>query len=133
MVWAPKEKDIVMLGEYLRTALKRQISYKYSAGNNLLSAVLLEPACEEKIRKAIRQTSAGAFLALDPMSSKAFLNEVRRVAGNKGKTPFVIICSIDIRRYVRRLIEGEFYEIPVLDYQELTPEISVQPIDRIKL
>ena len=133
VVWAPKEKDIVMLGEYLRTALKRQISYKYSAGNNLLSAVLLEPACEEKIRKAIRQTSAGAFLALDPMSSKAFLNEVRRVAGNKGKTRFVIICSIDIRRYVRRLIEGEFYEIPVLDYQELTPEISVQPIDRIKL
>lgn len=133
VVWAPKEKDIVMLGEYLRTALKRQISYKYCAGQNLLPAVLLEPACEEKIRKAIRQTSAGAFLALDPMSSRKFLQEMRRITGGRRKRRLVIICSIDIRRYVRRLIEGEFYNIPVLDYQELTPDISVQPVDKIKI
>ena len=45
----------------------------------------------------------------------------------------VVIASIDIRRYLRRLIEADFYELPVLDYQELTPEISVQPLDRIKI
>ncbi|MBO8416308.1 MAG: type III secretion system export apparatus subunit SctV [Proteobacteria bacterium] len=133
VVWAPKEKDIVMLCEYIRSALKRQISYKYCAGQNLLPAVLLEPACEEKIRKAIRQTSAGAFLALDPNSSRAFLQEVRRVVSRKQGRRLVIIASIDIRRYVRRLIEAEFYDVPVLDYQELTPDISVQPVDRIKL
>ena len=54
---------------------------------------------------------------------------VGRHAGRR----LVIISSIDIRRYVRRLIEGEFYDIPVLDYQELTPDISVQPVDRIRL
>lgn len=133
VVWAPKEKDIVMLCEYIRSALKRQISYKYCAGQNLLPAVLLEPACEEIIRKAIRQTSAGAFLALDPNSSRAFLQEVRRIVSRKQGRRLVIIASIDIRRYVRRLIEAEFYDIPVLDYQELTPDISVQPVDRIKL
>lgn len=122
-----------MLSEYVRTALKRQISYKYCAGQNLLPAVLLDPNCEEKIRQSIRQTSAGAFLALDPVSSKNFLAEVRRIVGSRKNIKTVIICSIDIRRYVRRLIEGEFYEIPVLDYQELTTEISVQPIDRIRL
>ncbi len=133
VVWAPKEKDIVMLAEYIRTALKRQISYKFCAGNNLLPAVLLEPACEEKIRQSIRQTSSGSFLALDPESSKAFLDEVRRICANREHQRVVIISSIDIRRYIRRLIEGEFYEVPVLDYQELTPDISVQPVDRIKL
>ena len=133
IVWAPKEKDMVMLCEYIRSALKRQISYKYCAGQNLLPAVLLEPNCEEIIRKAIRQTSAGAFLALDPNASRQFVAEVRRVSGQNLGRKLVIICSIDIRRYVRRLIEGEFYEIPVLDYQELTPDIAVQPIDRIRL
>ncbi len=133
IVWAPKEKDIVMLGEYVRAALKRQISYKYCAGQNLLPAVLLEPNCEETIRKSIRQTSAGAFLALDPNSSRAIIEEVRRVVGRHAGRRLVIISSIDIRRYVRRLIEGEFYDIPVLDYQELTPDISVQPVDRIRL
>lgn len=95
--------------------------------------VLLDPACEEKIRQSIRQTSSGAFLALDPDSSRLFLQEVRRISSLRRGKRLVIICSIDIRRYVRRLIEGVFYEIPVLDYQELTPEISVQPVDRIRI
>ena len=54
-----------MLTEYVRGALKRQISYMYSKGQNMLPAILLDPSVEETIRKAIRQTSAGAFLALD--------------------------------------------------------------------
>ncbi len=133
VIWSPKEKDIVMLGEYIRSSLKRQISYKYCAGQNLLPAVLLEPACEETIRKSIRQTSAGAFLALAPDASTAFLKEMHRVTADKRRNKLVIVTSIDIRRYVRRLIESEFYDIPVLDYQELTPDIAVQPIDRIRI
>ncbi|MDD7022903.1 MAG: FHIPEP family type III secretion protein, partial [Aeromonadales bacterium] len=71
------------------------------------------------------------FLALDPESSRKFLSEMERVHRKCKRKP-VLIASIDIRRYVRRLIEGDFYDIPVLDYQELTPEISVQPVDRIR-
>lgn len=132
--WAPKEKDTIMLTEYVRSGLKRQICYMYSKGYNMLPAVLLDPQVEELVRKAIRQTSAGAFLALDPESSKKFLDNVREVFGKvkNGKQKPVLLASMDIRRYVRRLIEGEFYELPVVAYQEITPEISVQPIERIR-
>ena len=132
IIWAPKEKDQVMLCEYIRSCLKRQISYKYCAGQNILPAILLEPSVEELIRKSIRQTSSGAFLALDPQSSRRFLKEVGRALGKRNRN-LVIIASIDIRRYVRRLIETDFYNVPVLDSQELTPEISVQPIDRVRM
>ncbi len=131
--WAPKEKDQVMLSEYVRTCLKRQISFKYCATQNLLQAIILEPNVEEIIRKSIRQTSSGAFLALDPKQSKLFLNELKRALGKRKNKNIVLIASIDIRRYVRRLIENDFFSLAVLDYQELTPEISVQPIDRIRL
>ncbi len=131
ITWAPKEKDIVMLCEYVRASLKRQISFKYTQGQNILPVILIDPSVEEIIRKSVRQTSAGAFLALDPNSSKKFLQELRRIRKNCAKKP-TLIASIDIRRYVRRLIEAEFYDVPVLDYQELTPEVSVQPIDRIR-
>lgn len=107
IIWAPKEKDQVMLCEYIRSCLKRQISYKYCAGQNILPAILLEPSVEELIRKSIRQTSSGAFLALDPQSSRRFLKEVGRALGKRNRN-LVIIASIDIRRYVRRLIETEF-------------------------
>ena len=133
IAWAPKEKDLIMLCEYIRTSLSRQISYKYCAGQNILPAVLLEPNVEEVIRKSIRQTSAGSFLALDPQSSKSILADAKRALGNRKGKNVVIIASIDIRRYVRRLIESEFFYVAVLDYQELTPEISVQPVDRIRI
>ncbi len=133
--WSPKEKDTVMLTEYVRGALKRQISYMYSRGQNMLPAILMDPSVEETIRKAIRQTSAGAFLALDPDTSRRFIAAVGAAAGDYRKhvqMP-VLLASMDIRRYVRRLIEGEHYRLPVVSYQELTPEISVQPMNRIRL
>jgi type III secretion protein V len=134
--WAPKEKDVIMLVEYVRGALKRQISYHYASGQNILSAFLLDPALEETIRKSVRQTSVGAFLSLPPDVSKRFLDAVGAALGKfakgRGQKP-VLLASIDIRRYLRRLVEAEYYELAVLSFQELTPEISVQPVDKILL
>jgi len=133
--WSPKEKDVVMLTEYVRGALKRQISYMYSRGQNMLPAILMDPSLEETIRKAVRQTSAGAFLSLDPDTSQRIINAVGNAAGqykNSTQKP-VLMASMDIRRYVRRLIESKHYELPVIAYQEVTPEISVQPVSRIRI
>ncbi|MCR4666083.1 MAG: type III secretion system export apparatus subunit SctV [Desulfovibrio sp.] len=133
--WSAKEKDIIMLTEYVRGALKRQICYMHSRGQNMLPAILLDPPVEETIRKSVRQTSAGAFLSLDPDTSKRFLDAVTDAAGDyrKHSQKPVLLASMDIRRYVRRLIEAKHYDLMVLSYQELTPEISVQPLSRIRL
>lgn len=133
--WGQKEKDSVLLCEYIRGSLKRYISYKYSSGQNILPAYLLAPDVEETIRGAIRQTSAGSYMALDPAVAKRFVARCRASIGElrPGRSRPVIVVSMDIRRYVRKLIELELYEVPVLSYQELTQEITVQPLDRIVL
>ena len=133
--WAGREKDIVLLTEQVRGALKRQISYMHSGGLNILPVVLLQPDVEDMMRKAIRQTSSGAYLALAPESSTAFLAALQKEtdAAIQRKQAPVLLTSMDIRRYVRRLIEQDFYDLPGLSYQELTPEITTQPIARIKL
>ena len=133
--WSAKEKDVVMLTEYVRGSLKRQISYMYSRGQNMLPAILMDPALEETIRKAVRQTSAGAFLSLDPETSQRIIKAVGDAAGQyKTSTQKpVLMASMDIRRYVRRLIESKHYELPVMAYQEVTPEITVQPVNRIRI
>lgn len=133
--WSAKEKDVVMLTEYVRGSLKRQISYMYSRGQNMLPAILMDPGLEETIRKAVRQTSAGAFLSLDPDTSQRIVKAVGDAAGQyktSSQKP-VLLASMDIRRYVRRLIESKHYELPVMAYQEVTPEITVQPVNRIRI
>lgn len=133
--WGQKEKDSVLLCEYIRGSLKRYISYKYSSGQNILPSYLLAPDVEETIRGSIRQTSAGSYMALDPAVAQKFVARCKQSIGElrPGRARPVIVVSMDIRRYVRKLIEMELYEVPVLSYQELTQEITVQPLDRIVL
>lgn len=133
--WGQKEKDSVLLTEYVRASLKRHISYKYSSGQNMLPAYLLAPQVEETLRGAVRQTSAGSYLALDPAVSKRLLESIKRSVGDLTATTHkpVLLTSMDIRRYLRKLIEQELYELPVLSYQEMTLEINIQPLARIEL
>jgi type III secretion protein V len=133
--WGQKEKDSVLLTEYVRGSLKRHISFKYSAGRNMLPAYLLAPKVEETVRAAIRQTSAGSYLALDPAISKKLVENIKKVVGKlpaSGPLP-VLLSSMDIRRYLRKLIEQDLYELQVISYQELVPEVNIQPLARVDL
>ncbi|GAB4273200.1 MAG: SctV family type III secretion system export apparatus subunit BcrD [Opitutales bacterium] len=133
--WGQKEKEPVLLTEYCRSSLKRYISYKFSGGYNILSVYLLEPEVEEVMRKAIRQTSAGSYLALDPKTAKKIQEAVRNEVGDLSRLPQkpVLLTAMDLRRYMRKLIELELYELPVLSHQELTDEITIQPLGRVSI
>nr|AKO63255.1 AscV [Aeromonas hydrophila] len=133
--WGQKEKDVVQLTEYILSSLKRYICYKYANGNNILPAYLLDQQVEEQIRGGVRQTSAGSYLPLDPTITQSFLEQVRHTVGDLThmQNKPVLIVSMDIRRYVRKLIEGDYHALPVLSYQELTQQINIQPLGRVGL
>ena len=133
--WGQKEKDAVLLVEYVRGDLKRYISYKYSTEQNVLSAYILDQDVEETIRAGIRQTSSGNYLALDPNVTRDFVTECRRVVGNiaRRQTKPVMVTAMDIRRYVRKMLEVDLYDLAVLSYQELAQEVTIQTLDRVRL
>jgi type III secretion protein V len=132
--WGSKEKDPVVLTEHIRVALSRQISHQYSNQFNVLSGILLDASIEDTIRNSIRQTSSGNFMQLDPEISKKITAQIRDAAVPvlSNGTPCVLISAMDTRRYVRRLIEADLPELPVLSYQELATDITLQPVARVK-
>ena len=133
--WGQQEKDVVVLTEYVRGDLKRYISYKYSSDQNVLSAYLLDEDLEETVRSGIRQTSSGNYLALDPQVTRRLVGQTRALVGDIGRLENkpVVVTAMDIRRYVRKMIEIELYDLAVLSFQELTQEVTVQPLGRIAL
>jgi type III secretion protein V len=133
--WAQTEKDTVLLTEYIRSSLKRYISYKYSQGQTILSVYLLDQEIEDMIRAAIKQTSAGSYLALDPDSVQLILHAMRStvVPTPPGGQPPVLLTAMDVRRFTRKLIESEFPDLPVVSSQEIVPEIRMQPLGRVQL
>ena len=133
--WAQSEKDTVLLTEYIRTSLKRYISYKYSQGQSVLSVYMLDPEIEDMVRGAIKQTSAGSYIALDPDSNQLILQAMRKtiLPPLAGAQPAVLLTAIDVRRFVRKLIEVDFPYLAVLSVNEIVPEIKVLPLGRVQI
>jgi len=128
------EADGVMLTEHVRSSLKRYVSNKYSRGTNTLVVYLLDPQIEEAVRGAIKRTSAGTHLALEPDIAQEIVQAVKNECGHlppSAQRP-VILTAMDIRRYVRKLLEYEFNPpFSVVSYQELSPDLNIQPVARI--
>ena len=133
--WGQKEKDSVLLTEYVRSGLKRHISHKYASAQNILPAYLLAPNVEDTVRSAIRQTSGGSYLALDPAVGKKLVSNIKAAVGDLSAVAQkpVLLTSMDIRRYMRKMIEQDVFDLPVLSYQELTQEVNIQPLARVDL
>jgi type III secretion protein V len=134
-LWAPVETNPTTLTEYVRTELKRYISFKYTRGQNSLVVYLLDPEIEEVITNSIRQSENGNYLALEPETAQDILKTFDVEVGNIPPTAQkpVVITTMEVRRYLKKLVELHHPEVAVLSFQELAPEIRIQPIARISL
>lgn len=71
------------------------------------------------------------------ITQQAFVEAARTIASFRGDSKlstwlFGIAMNM-VRNYLRKLIEQDLYELPVLSYQELTPEVNIQPLARVEL
>ncbi|TFT36053.1 type III secretion protein, partial [Proteus mirabilis] len=44
---------------------------------------------------------------------------------------YIFLTSIDIRRFVKKLIETQYPQIPVLSYDEITSDIEINVLQSI--
>ncbi|PLZ00289.1 EscV/YscV/HrcV family type III secretion system export apparatus protein [Burkholderia sp. WAC0059] len=131
IVWGPKEKDMLMLTEYVRCDLSRFIAHRATGGSQRLSAVLLDRDVEQRIRQSIKQTPTGNFLALPPDEMAYLVERVTELVGAVPREGVAAVASMDIRRYVRRMVEARIHWLPVYSYQELGEQVELQPIGEL--
>ena len=131
ITWGPKEKDMLMLTEYIRVDLGKMIAYRATGGPRDLPAVLVDVQVEQHIRQSIKQTPTGNFLALPPDEIGHLVDNLVQLVGESPRGPLALVASMDIRRYVKRMIEARLAWLPVYSYQELGAHIDLQPIGRL--
>ena len=129
--WVPHDRDPVALTEHVRGALRRVITHRYAGDGGALAAYLLDPMIEDAIRDSVQKTATGSYLALEPQLSHDIVAAIGRAVGPGATGGAVLLTGAEIRRYVRRLIETEHPNLPVLSFQELAPEAQIRPIARI--
>ncbi len=81
------------------------------------------------------QTPQGVSLNLNSDDSRSFLDSINQILRNQkystGK--IVLLTAYDLRTHIRKLIELNLYDLPVLSFQELAPQITIQPLGNINL
>jgi type III secretion protein V len=126
--WGPREQDTILLVEYVRIALRRQICFRCADRNRIIVAYMLERAAEETLRSSVRSTAVGAFLSVAESAARPIVDRVRTAFAAAPDTAPVLLTSMDVRRHVRSLLVRNDLGVTVLSYQELAPEFSVQPL-----
>lgn len=115
--------DAVALADHCRHALSRQLSHQLAPLDGPLYAFLVDPDVEETLRQA------GPRGAVEPTQLASIVEGTRRIA-NQGQA--VLLASPDVRRTLRRLLEGSFPNVAILTYSELDPARTVRPLGKLQ-
>jgi len=127
------DQDSSSRAERIRVALRNKLCFHLSGGSTTLFVYQLDPEVEEVFRNSVRQGPSGPHLAMDPDSVQRVFAAADAKLANLPATAQkpVILTDGDIRRFVYRLLSFHLPEISVLSYDQLTPQISVQPLGMI--
>jgi flagellar biosynthesis protein FlhA len=119
-------KNANILTEYCRQALGRAICRPYQTDEGDLPVFTMSPDLEKNISNGIVHSEQGSYLALEPRQAKDIMNRFRQTvegAGSAGSP--VILCSGNVRIYVRQLLERFLPNVTILSHNEIPPNVRV--------
>ncbi len=127
-----KIKDTDMLTEYVRQALKRTISHKFTEANQM-KVISLDPSVENMIMGAVKKLDNGSYLALDQQNIQKIINATTQQIDKIKElvqTP-VILTSPIVRIYFKKLIDQFYPNVVVLSFSEIDTQIQIQALGNI--
>jgi len=119
-------KNVAALTEYCRQALARSICRQYQTDDGDLPVFTVSPDLEKNIGDGVVHSDQGSYLALEPRQARDIMARFRQAvetAGASGNP--VILCSPNIRMYVRQLLERFLPNVAVLSHSEVPPSVRV--------
>ena len=122
-------KDAEALVEAVRVTLGPAISGALALDGRL-AGVVLSPLTEHQVVEAIRSGASGSFLSLPPQLAEQLALEVAKIAEQaeqRGDNP-VLLCAAPARPALRRLVAQVIPRLPVLSYNELGPQLTVETV-----
>jgi flagellar biosynthesis protein FlhA len=132
--YASTLKDTDVTTEYVRQALKRTITRKFSDAGQI-RVFTLDTDLENKIVSSMKKSDQGSYLAMDPETIHkivtAFQSQYEKV---KEVIPSPIVLSSPIVRiYFKRLIDQFVPNVIVLSFNEIDNTVQIQSLGNISL
>jgi flagellar biosynthesis protein FlhA len=117
---APSVKDPEILTEYVRQALSRTITKQYLNEEGKLPVFTLDPVFESYLTQAEEGKTPPDLITKLAKSIEKVLKSGRLM----GAQP-VILCSANVRRYIRKIVERISSSIAVISSAEILPDTNL--------
>lgn len=127
-------KDTDMLTEYVRQALKRTISHRFSEAGQM-KVISLDEKIENMLMASVKKMETGSYLALDPSSIQSIITastgEINKIK-DLVNVPIVLTSPV-VRIYFKKLIDQFYPNVTVLSFSEIDNNIQIQALGNIVL
>ncbi len=127
-------KDIDIMVEYVRQALKRTVTRRFAEANSL-RVITIDPRIEDMIVASVKKSDQGSYLSMDPDTIQKIVakttDEVNKI---KDVIPTVIVLTSPIVRvYFKKMIDQFIPGLTVLSYSEIDGTTQIQSVGNIML
>jgi len=128
--YAGRTKDPILLAEYVRHRLARQICTRYRDKESRLHVVALDPAMEDRIRAGFEHSERGLFVRMSPPAIEATCNAIAAILPKlttANHTPIVLV-SPQIRAALKQITENHLPQLVVLSFNEVTRDTQIMTL-----
>ncbi|MDD4843563.1 MAG: flagellar biosynthesis protein FlhA [Anaerotignum sp.] len=127
-------KDLDIITENIRVALKRTITRKFCEGGQM-KVITLDAELEKVIVSSMAKSEHGVYLSLSPdVLQKVLLQVAENIKKfNDISIKPVILTSHVVRVYFYRLIEQFYPNVSVISFNEIANNVQIQSIGNIVL
>ena len=132
--YSPSVRDTEVLTEYIRQALKRTITRKWSDGGQI-RVITLDSEVERVIVNSINKNEHGTYLSLDPQTTQKIVTKLMDCI-TKVKdviTIPIILTSPLVRIYFSKMLQQFYPNAVVLSFNELDVNVQIQAIANVTL
>jgi len=117
---APITKNTTLLTEYVRQAIRRQVTKPLIDQSGDLTAHFLDPAIEQAIESAVEHTENSSHLNLSPQKIRDIQERIKKSCG-AAETGAVLLTSSGSRFFVRQITDSVSPNLTVLSHNEIPP------------
>jgi len=137
--WAPHTKDVAVLTEYVRNALRRTLSNMYASvdenGASKLYCVTMDPAVEDVIEGYIDRGPAGTTMSIPPSLANRVATAISATADSLVASghQLVVLASPSVRAQIKQILDIHIPSAIVLAYNEIVRGLDVESMGLVQL
>jgi flagellar biosynthesis protein FlhA len=117
---APITKNPVLLTEYVRQAIRRQVVKPLLEPSGDISAYFLDPVLEQSIESAVEHTETSSHVNLSPQRVRDIQERLKKCCSPQD-APGLLITGSAARFFVRQIMESITPNLSVLSHNEIPP------------